>query len=361
MNALVEIIRGEIEKEGRITFRRFMELALYHPEYGYYSKGPSIGKSGDYFTSSSVGSVFGRALAHSFLEMLDVSGGNTLVEMGAGEGVLAKDILDEMKRFGKEVDYVILEKSQGMRTKQKDTLSGEKVRWIEQLEEIEGTTGVFFSNELVDAFPVHLVKKEKGRLLEAYVISKGDSFSQVWDEPSTDEIEFFFEIQGVDLPDGFITEVNLDMLRWLEEVARALEKGFLVTIDYGYNRWEFYHPSRNRGTLMCYYRHTASEDPFQRVGEQDITSHVNFSVLALYGERLGFRVVGFTNQANFLIDAGILDMVKDPKEFMQIKTLVMPGSGMGERFKVLIQQKGLDENISLRCLSHAPKRKAFDL
>ncbi|BAT71192.1 conserved hypothetical protein [Thermosulfidibacter takaii ABI70S6] len=361
MRELEELIREEISEKGPIPFRRFMELALYHPEHGYYSKGPTIGKEGDFFTSSSVGAIFGRTLAYVFTEMLDTADADTIVEMGAGEGTLAKDILDELDLMNKKVNYVIVEKSEGMRNKQRETLKGRAVLWVDDLQELKNVNGVFFSNELVDAFPVHLVKKENGGFYEAYVDWDGSGFVQTWGEPSTDKILEFFSLQEVDLPEGFITEVNLDMLKWLENVSKALQRGFLVTIDYGYNRYEYYHPVRNRGTLMCYYKHQASEDPYQRVGEQDITSHVNFSVLALYGKRLGFEVVGFTNQLNFLIDAGILDMVREQRELLQVKTLLMPGSGMGERFKVLIQQKGLDKKFELRCLKNAPKRKSFEL
>ena len=357
-----EIVREEIKSKGPITFRRFMELCLYHPEHGYYSKGPAIGKEGDFFTSSSVGEIFGRTLAHALKEMLDVVGGDVLVEMGAGTGDLAKDVLKEFTDRGWPVRYVIVERSPSLRELQREKLEGIPVEWVSRICELEPVCGVFFSNELVDAFPVHLVEKRDGRLWEVYVdVNEDGSFVEVLGEPSTEEIDFFFELQEVELPDGFRTEVNLDIFRWLEDVARALERGFLVTIDYGYNSYDFYHPSRNRGTLMCYYRHTSCEDPFVRLGKQDMTSHVNFSAIARYGERLGFDVVGFTNQVNFLIDAGILDLVRDQRELLQVKTLIMPGSGMGERFKVLVQGRGVSKNVNLRCLRNAPKRRSFVL
>ncbi len=360
MRELEEIIVEEIKSKGPITFRRFMELALYHPEYGYYSRGPSIGKNGDFFTSSSVGDIFGRTLAHAFKEMLDVVGTTDLVEMGAGTGDLAADILGEFADRGWPVRYTIVEKSGLFRERERSRLGTFDVRVVESVRDLSPLCGVFFSNELVDAFPVHMVRKEGGKLWEVYVDYR-DGFVEVLGEPSDPRIEEFFAIQGVELDEGFTTEVNLDMLSWLEDVAGVLERGFLVTIDYGYNSLEYYSPVRSRGTLMCYYRHTASENPYERVGEQDITSHVNFSVLARYGERLGFRVVGFTNQANFLIDAGILNLARDEKDLMRIKTLLMPGSGMGDRFRVLVQAKGLDKEIDLRCLRNAPKRKSFAL
>ncbi len=357
-----EVIKEEIRKDGPITFKRFMEICLYHPEHGYYSKGPSIGKEGDFFTSSSVGGIFGRTLAHALKEMLDVVGGSVLVEMGAGTGDLAKDVLKEFLDNGWPVRYLIVERSHNLKKLQERKLEGLPVGWVSRVCELEPVCGVFFSNELVDAFPVHLVEKRDGKLWEVYVdVDEDGNFVEVLGEPSTERIGFFFELQRVELPDGFRTEVNVDIFSWIEDVAKALERGFLVTIDYGYNSYDFYRPSRNRGTLMCYYRHTASEDPFVRPGEQDITSHVNFSVVARYGERLGFDVVGFTNQVNFLIDAGILDLVRDQRELLQVKTLVMPGAGMGERFKVLIQGKGVSKNVNLRCLRNAPKRRSFVL
>ena len=359
MRELEAIIAEEIKEKGPITFKRFMELALYHPRYGYYSKGPSIGRKGDFYTSSSVGSIFGRTLARALAEMLDVAGASTVVEMGAGTGDLAVDVIEGFREMGRDVEYLIVERSAGMRSVENERLLSLGVRQVE-LDGMEPVCGVFFSNELVDAFPVHLVKREGGRLREVYVDYR-DGFVEVLGEPSDERIEEFFRIQQVELPEGFITEVNLEMVDWLEKLSRVLKRGFLLTIDYGYTKREFYSPVRSRGTLMCYYRHTASENPYVRVGEQDITSHVNFSALALYGERFGFRVVGFTNQANFLIDAGILELARDERELLQVKTLVMPGAGMGEMFKVLVQARGIDGEINLRSLRNAPKRESFAL
>ncbi len=360
MNRLEEFIRDRILREGPITFRDFMELALYHPELGYYSRGPAIGREGDFFTSSSVGDLFGRALALALKEMLEVSGGDTLVEMGAGTGDLAADVLSEFRRRGWGVRYVIVEKSPALVELQKKRLSGFGVEWASSVSELSGVRGVFFSNELVDAFPVHVVEKRDGRLWEVCVDWR-DGFCEVLAPPSSPLIEEFFSMQGVELAEGFRTEVNLEMLEWLSQVASAIDVGFLLTIDYGYTSAEFYADYRSRGTLMCYWRHTPVEDPYIRVGEQDMTSHVNFSVLAAYGERFGLEVVGFTNQANFLIDAGILELAKEPSEMLKVKTLIMPGQGMGETFKVLVQQKGIKGKINLRCLSHAPKRPSFSL
>jgi len=360
------LIAARILRDGPITFREFMEMALYHPQVGYYAtSGERIGRKGDYFTSSSLGPLFGRALARQFVEMLDILGGGVLVEMGAGQGHLARDVLEELARQGKEVRYIIVERSPAMRAVQGRNLGGfcGSVEWVEDLGCLDSLEGVFFSNELVDAFPVHMVEMTQDGLREVLVDWRAGEFLEVLAPPTTPRLEEYFRELGVKLPPGFRTEVNLDALDWLAGVASRLSKGFVITIDYGFPSHELYQDYRRRGTLLAYYRHQVCEDIYARVGEQDLTAHVNFSALAHWGKKEGLEVLGFLPQAHFLLGLGILDFLSEDEggqlERLAAKALLLPG-GMGETFKVLIQAKGVRPS-GLLGLSMAPERGSLRL
>ncbi len=342
-----DVIAEEIRKRGAIPFRDFMEIALYHEQYGYYcSARERIGRSGDYYTASNLSPFFGAMLAKQFEEMRYLLNTRdfTLVEAGAGTGLLAKDVLSSL-RGG--VRYFAVERSPAMRRR----LAELGVEVVSSLRELGRIEGCIFSNELVDAFPVHLVEVRDGKLQEVYVTLEEGRFREVL-FPAGRELRNYFRKLGVELPEGFRTEVNLDAVRWLGEVSRVLERGFLLTIDYGYPSDELYAYYRSAGTLMCYYRHRAHDDPYVNVGEQDITSHVNFSALAHFGESFKIRVAGFTDLAGFLLSLGLeQEMLRIKKEkgeeaylrtLLPLKRLIMPGS-MGEVFKVLVQYKGIQK------------------
>lgn len=360
---LVGIIKERIREGGPISFRDFMELTLYHPEFGYYtSPGEKIGKEGDYYTSPHLTPIFGRLIGKQISEMARLLGVGELsiVEMGAGKGLLAADVLDFLKEEDKDfygnVGYHIIELSNWLKTKQRDALNEHSVLWHKSLDDLTtGIKGVFISNELVDSFPVHLIIIKKGRLMEIFVDwSEGPCgvegrFVETIKDPSTDALRDYFRVLGVDLPDGYRTEVNLDALKWMERIGYILEKGFVITIDYGYFSDELYQPYRSGGTLLSYYRHNISEDPLVRIGYQDITSHVNFSALIHRGMKIGLELTGFIEQARFLINMGIEEYLKGLaagsrdyrdylKKMLPVKNLLMPG--MGETFKVLIQHRG---------------------
>jgi len=348
--SLSDIIIQKIQQNGPISFRDFMEMALYHPELGYYtSQKDRIGKRGDFYTSPNVTSIFGEMLGRQLEEMWRILGGKefTVVEMGAGTGLLSQDVLGYLKRnqeLYENLEYCIIEKSQSMKEEQRERLGGE-VRWCNSILEISGMTGCVFSNELVDAFPVHQVVMGE-ELMEVFVDYK-DGFLEVL-KPASDGLKDYFVELGVALPPGFRTEVNLDALRWIQEIGSSLKRGFVLTVDYGYPSSELYQEYRSSGTLMCYYRHTTNENPYEHTGEQDITSHVNFSALERWGNKEGLELCGFTDQAHFLPGLGIEEYLKklqesDPKNYLkkmlQVKTLVME---MGEMFKILIQKKGVE-------------------
>ena len=366
-----------INVEGKITFADFMELALYHPVYGYYTSGKEkIGKRGDYYTSSDVHSVFGELIARQLEQMWRLLGSNrfTIVEIGAGKGWLCHDILnyvkDEYPEFFEKIDYKIVEISRDLIERQSDTLKGfeGKVSWgsfSENRFSFNPIEGCFLSNEFVDSLSVHQVIVEDNCLKEIYVTTADGVFCEEIDELSNPELENYFKKLKINLKEGQRAEVNLKALDWVKNISYCLNRGFVITIDYGHLAQELYSEERNRGTLMCYYEHTASDNPYERVGSQDITAHVNFSSIMDAGTKSGLNTTGFVRQSNFLIALGILNKMNDAKgdfsKLLTMKNLLMPG-GMGDVFKVLIQHKGIDnpELIGLRSMSEPGLAKEIE-
>ncbi len=354
MNILEKKIIETIESDGPISFDHFMELALYEPHYGYYcSDKTGIGREGDFFTSSHLHPAFGRSIARQIEEMWELMGrpGDfVIVEMGPGEGYASKDVLDYLRErecYG-SIDYRIVELNPAMRQRQQRRLAGfaRKVSWFSSLKEMEKFRGCLFSNELLDAFPVHLVRMAD-ELREVYVTVRDGRLAEVAGPLSTDAVAEHFRQMNVRLEKGYETEVNLRIRNWLEDVVSVLAEGFVLTIDYGYTAREYYSEDRDRGTLLCYHRHHLTEDPLSNVGEQDITAHVNFSSLKVWGEQLGLQTIGFTGQGAFLLSVGIEEEIRDldqnspdfPFELARIKRLFLP-QGLGESHAVMIQCKG---------------------
>ena len=366
---LAKILRDRIRDRGKIPFAEFMDLVLYHPREGYYfSPRERIGPEGDYYTSPHVHPAFGQLLArqfHQMWEILDRPSPFALVEWGAGKGLLCADILnycrDQFPDFFRDLFYVLGEVRAPSAEEQKHLTSSRlegKIQWKDPQALATGReafTGCLFSNELLDAFPVHLVQREDGKLGEVYIGCRDQSFEEILGEPSTPALEEYFSRYGAPLQEGQRGEVNLRALDWLEGVNRALRRGFILTIDYGYEAAELYHPDRREGTLLCYFRHATTSNPFQRIGFQDMTSHVNFTALMKKGETLGLKTAGYTEQFRFLVSLGLLqdleDLEKDSpassdpvflKKKLAMRNLLIPG-GMGTLFKVLCQGKGVGE------------------
>ena len=364
---LRRFILAQIEKKGPIPFSQFMEWCLYHPEYGYYqTKGASIGKEGDYYTSPSVNPLFGHLIGKQLFQMAELLGGENfdVVEMGAGSGLLCEDILDWAKRnmptFYQRLRYHLIETVRPLSQQQGERLSEEeregKVFRMDSKKFRDGEIriqGCFLSNELVDAFPVHRVIHNEGNVRELYVTQREGQFEERWGEPSDPRIPGYFRSMGITLQEGQKAEVNLRAEEWMENVARCLERGFVLTIDYGYLAGELYAPQRREGTLLCYFQHQVSENPYERLGEQDITSHVNFTGLIRKGKEVGLRFAGLVPQYRFLIGLGILEQMETLgnqlseleglKLRLSLKHLIEPEMGMGEVFKVLIQHKGMGQ------------------
>jgi SAM-dependent MidA family methyltransferase len=357
--ALVELLRRRIEAEGAITFHDFMETVLYHPRLGYYATRRPMGREGDYLTSPEVHAVFGALVAKQVAQLWEVLGKPAafqLVEQGAGTGRLARDILRWAAHRAPElfaaVRYTVVEISPSLRDCQRETLAAlpeaeERVEWREELP--EGIEGCILSNELLDSFPVHRVVHQDGQLLEVYVSHRDGRFEELGGVASTERIAQYFADLGLWPGAGCVVEVNLHAVDWMANAARALRRGFVLTFDYGYPAEELYASWRRDGTLMCFYRHNASMDPYARIGKQDMTAHVDITTLIRTGAAHGLGTAGFTTQARFLADLGIgegVDAVaRESPEALEeyyarrraVQDLIDPG-GLG-RIRVLAQGK----------------------
>lgn len=367
-NLLYERIKEKImqsEEEG-ISFSAFMALALYS-KGGYYAKEQQkIGKEGDFYTSSSVHSIFDEMLAEYIWKRMGFieSDSKYIVEMGGGTGTLSQHIIGHLidKKEVANFKYVLIEASPYHRALQEEKLSPYCSRGSieffstisEAKEQIPQLHGVFFSNELPDAFPVHILCFQGGEWKEVYVTldEKGEFTEKLL--LATPEMVTYCIEHNIPKEEGYRTEINLNSIRWMEDVSSWMEEGTCITIDYGYTTEEYYAPWRNRGTLMCYRNHQAQENPYIMVGEQDITAHINFTDLMETGEKNGLMPLHFLNQGEFLIQSGILEELqshnaRDPfnnktaRKNRAIRQLVMDGE-MGRVFKVLVQEKK-------RCLS----------
>ena len=361
---LVAAISSEITRNGPIPFIRFMELALYHPQYGYYMRQPDgadqerVGWSGDFYTSSDVYPILGRALAAQARQMDELVGCPTpftIVEMGAGKGLLARDCLAaihaEQDDFASRVRCVLIERSPAMLKLQRQNLAPwlnkpGLITWVEGLGGLapESVTGLFLSNELIDAFPVHRIQVTAEGTEELYVDYRDGHFVDCLKPLSTVALAQYLQQLDITWPEGYRTEVNLQAMDWMEKVARRMDRGFVLTIDYGHTAQDLYGPERKDGTFLCYFQQQTNEDPFIRVGEQDMTAHVDFSSLASVGEKQGLHVTGFTNQMSFLMGLGVEEMIGElePESpgFRAAVHLLKP-DGMGSTFKVLVQHKGI--------------------
>ncbi|MEM6835643.1 MAG: class I SAM-dependent methyltransferase [Cyanobacteria bacterium P01_C01_bin.120] len=387
---LCAVIRDHIARSPhqQITFADFMALALYQPTHGYYTRDASqLGMGGDFATAAHMGPDFAELLTEQFVEMWQHLGQPTpfqIVEIGAGQGLLADSILAYLQRQYPDcfaaVHYILIETSGALRTAQQAHLA----RWQSQSADIswctlgelnpDSITGCLFSNELVDALPVHRVVLTESGLQEQYV-ALSESAEQPWTLTlgplSTPQLPHYFEQAEILLtqpayPLNYTTEVNLAALDWLAQVAQKLHRGYVLTIDYGYTAERYYSPQRSQGTLQCYYQHAHHNDPLINIGQQDITAHVNFTALEQHGQRCGLATLGSAPQELFLMALGLSDRLQqlaqlpgsDPQTIRYalrrreaLHQLINP-LGLG-KFTVLVQGKGLTtaEQLSLKGLT----------
>jgi SAM-dependent MidA family methyltransferase len=301
---LQQLIIERIQREGPITFADYMRMALYEPGYGYYVTGAAkMGWEGDYFTSTDVSALFANCMGRQLFamwEMLKRPAHFIVLEQGAGHGHLAGGVQTwaqkEAPEFHAALDYRV-----------EDIRAGQDALGMESAP--VNTPSVMLSNELIDAFPVHIVQKHEGKLYEVFVdVQQDGRLYEVLDEPSTPEVASYLDSYNIPwrtFVEGWRAEINLDARRWVGRTAALLKKGFILTIDYGDKAKALYTAFRRRGTLLCYFRQQENERPLLRPGEQDITAHVNFSALIDEGRRLGLRLHKFTSQRLWLQSMGI--------------------------------------------------------
>lgn len=358
MTPLEELLAERIRRCGPIPFADFMRECLYHPVYGYYSK-TELQRLADYYTSVDVHPIFGRLLARKFAEMweqLERPKEFLLVEAGAGVGRLARHILDfceaTLPDFFAALRYVAVELSASRRKQAAERLErharANHLRITQEIPE-HVPAGCVFSNELMDALAVHRVVMTAGSFEEVLVGCDHGRFVDVLGPVSTCAINDYFATQGIALHEGQHAEAGLEACDWIAEVGRRIERGFVLTIDYGHRARELFDERHMRGTLLAYQQHRVSEDFYRSPGEQDLTAHVNFTALENWGKRSGLKTTEFTSQTAFLLALGQPNEfadVYDPGQTeadqirarLQLKTLIHP-EGMGERFHVLLQRK----------------------
>jgi SAM-dependent MidA family methyltransferase len=354
---LTEVIFDEISAQGGwLSFARYMELALYAPGLGYYTAGAhKFGEDGDFVTAPELSSLFGRTLARQVAEIMTVSAPQIL-ELGAGSGKLAVDMLSELEQLGSlPQQYNILEVSADLRERQQSLIRErlphlfERVSWLDTLP--EKIFGAVIANEVLDALPVHVVHWQDSAITERGVAVSGGNL--VWQERAITDDELLLSAQQISVPDGYVSEIGLAARGLVNSLAQQLNQGALLFIDYGFGAGEFYHPQRSSGTLMCHYRHHAHDNPLFLPGLQDITAHVNFTDIAEFGIDAGLVFLGYTNQAFFLTNSGITEFLEDTspeniRDYLplsaQLQKLTSPAE-MGELFKVIALGKGVEQPL----------------
>ncbi|MGE5625410.1 MAG: class I SAM-dependent methyltransferase [Bacillota bacterium] len=359
------LIRAAIERVGgRIPFLRFMELALYAPGLGYYSAGArKFGAAGDFVTAPEISPLFSHCVARQCAEVLEELGGGSILELGAGSGVMAADVLLEMERLEKlPRAYLIMEVSADLRQRQRATIEkrapklAARVRWLDTLP--KEFTGVILGNEVLDALPVVRFRRSAQGFQEFSVAAEGEGFRWELTEPADELAEALEALDAgldVSLAEGYVSEYCPTLAPLIASLAGVLKRGALLFLDYGYTRAAYYHRERSMGTLMCHYRHRAHGDPFLYVGLQDMTAYVDFSAVAEAAVVEKLELAGYSTQAHFLLALGIGEAAinEGPEAVRQVKLLTLPEE-MGERFKAIGFTKGLDpilRGFTLRDLS----------
>ena len=353
-NLVGPVIKKLIDKKGPITFAEFMRIALYEPGVGYYSSKSPIGQAGDYFTSPTAHPVFGFLISLQIRIMWESIGRPPkffVVEIGSGNGLLAKDILNyiqfENDPFKEALNYITIDRT----ISHSDNLSLMNLQKIlSDRIPLSNIEGCFISNELIDAFPVHRFKIQNGTLKEIFVsLDHNRDFVEIIENPSTEKIlDRISNVMPV-LPENFVGEVNLDINPWVKEVSRALKRGFVITIDYGHLSNELYSPIRSSGTIQTYYKHANGFSPYENIGNQDITAHVDFSQLISEGDYYGLNPIMLGTQSEYLKKMGFMkiyntlrntdmNLVEKQANMMGMLELIRP-EGLGS-FKILIQEKG---------------------
>lgn len=364
---LTQKIHSYLKRHKSLPFSKYMEMALYTPNQGYYSAGlPKFGRTGDFVTAPEISPIFSRCLARQAAQILKNLENASLIEFGAGSGAMAEVIMLELASIEQLPErYYIIEISADLKARQKERLKESlpeevftRVHWLEKLPSTP-INAVILANEVLDAMPVERLRIEPDRALQGFVAFNESTQQFEWDYQNitSSSLQKFANqlIKHIgkvsDL--GYETEINLNIRPWLKSLYQILNEGVVLLIDYGYTREEFYQPARVMGTLRCHYQHRAHQNPFFYPGLQDITAHVDFTAVAESAFDEGFKIAGFTTQANFLMGTGLMEMSVDPnadistqiKTAQQIKTLTMPDE-MGESFKAIALSKNHEQSLS---------------
>jgi SAM-dependent MidA family methyltransferase len=346
--ALLDRIGAALAAERNwISFARYMEMALYAPGLGYYAAGSRrFGAGGDFVTAPELSPLFARTVSRQLRELLGP--GDAVLEFGAGSGALA----DELTNAFPDHRYLILEPSAPLQALQRERL-GSRAQWLGRLP--ESFRGVMLANEVLDAMPAHALAWTGHGILERGVCANEGELA--WSErPARGEAASAAREIDVALPPSgrYLSELGLAARAWVRSVAASLERGVLLLIDYGFPRHEYYHPQRSMGTMQCHYRHRSHGDPFYLPGLQDITVHVDFSAIAQSGVEAGLEVLGYANQAQFLVNCGITEVLaeEDPNDVRRYAplaaaaNLLLSPAEMGELFKVLALGRGIETPLA---------------
>jgi SAM-dependent MidA family methyltransferase len=355
---LRELVADRIRTSGPISFAEYMERSLYHPELGYYARAAQkTGRAGDFFTSVDVGPIFGELLAKQFAEMWRIMGSDPLevtgvrpqfdlVECGAGNGRLSRDILDAARRhdpaFYSAIRLSLVERSPAARAAHTETLGPHEPLLQHSGSNLpEHVSGVILANELLDALPTHVVVMTDSGLREVFVDISGDRFVERFGHPSTTRIAEYLARAGAEMRVGWRAEVNLAAEDWMRQAAAALGRGFLVIIDYGHDERELYGVSHAAGTLTSFKKHAQPVDFLQEPGETDLTAHVDLTAVTRAAERSGLDVLARLDQTYFMLGLGIAELEDlSLQRRLAMKTLLLPG-GLGSTHKVLLFGKGV--------------------
>jgi len=361
---LADLIIDRIKQNETISFRDYMDMALYHGDLGYFTSSNTIGKKGDFFTSPFISSAFGAMIGRQIEEFRkQISGDFTIIEYGAGTGLLCYDILEYLKlnhEGFKSIRYVIIEKSSVLRKISQKYL-GRRVAWLDDISELGKVNGCVISNELFDNFPVHRMVRQNQQFMEVFVDYQ-NGFKEIL-KPAKKDIVNVFDYNQIDFPDGFCTEVCADAMEWYKKVSEVLDRGYIMTIDYGYLLEELLQQQRTLGTIRCYHKHQVNFDLYQRPGEQDITSDVNFSSLCYWGSKNGFQFTGYVSQNHFLRALGFVPYLSDMNDRQENKIYAFTTllNKMGKQFKVLIQHKNVSSSPLSGLTFQQPEEKRLCL
>jgi len=358
---LIAQIRDEINHKGAISFRRYMEMALYEPALGYYVSGThKIGAAGDFITAPEISPLFSQCIAMQCIDVLKKckKGGGWVMELGAGSGLMASDILLTLEQQDQLPEaYLILDLSPDLIARQKQTIAEkaphliDRVQWITQLP--ENFNGIIIGNEVLDAMPVEVFTQHNKQVYQHHVIWEDDQLTEQL-QPASDDLTQ--QVYALNIPEEatpYTSELNPNLMGWFKTLSECLQSGMILLIDYGYPRKEYYLPERKKGTLICHYQHLVNEAPLFYPGLQDITASVDFTAVAEAADSAGLAVAGFTSQAAFLSNAGLEALFmqalnEEPanqyKLAQQVRTLSLP-SEMGERFKVIALNKAFKHEL----------------